>query len=476
MTRSAAVSSNLMRQLMLLTSFLFLSFGVAAESAITTETLRLNFDSDGNLQSAFSCFPSCSGEDVRVQQFGGTSLIVADHESGGVWEQSESSSETHYELHFARSSGDSLTWRIPLRGYLLELEIVGAADLTIQSGESFRPRQAAGFASWLEQSRYAWFEDGDVRQAGFDDTDVTAATPDKWLGYRNRFWTMMALPPTPAEAVLTTADGTQDAHIRFNATPAGQWAFYLGPIEPVVLKSSHAMLSDLLYSGLWFWLRWICFGLFYLIAWIKLVVPSWGLAVMAMSLIVNIVMLPLNRIADNLQQEVNDTEARLAPELQRIKKNFKGQEQAAKILALYESERVHPLYSLKSMMGVAVIIPVFIGAFNMLAENIHLLNAGFLWISDLSRPDDLFRMPFSLPFFGAEFNLLPFLMTGLSVLASSLHNPPALNAELRRKQLRNMALMAVAFFVLFYTFPAGMVLYWATSNLISVIKSLWARR
>jgi membrane protein insertase Oxa1/YidC/SpoIIIJ len=112
----------------------------------------------------------------------------------------------------------------------------------------------------------------------------------------------------------------------------------------------------------------------------------------------------------------------------------------------------------------------------MLAENIHLLNAGFLWISDLSRPDDLFRMPFSLPFFGAEFNLLPFLMTGLSVLASSLHNPPALNAELRRKQLRNMALMAVAFFVLFYTFPAGMVLYWATSNLISVIKSLWARR
>jgi YidC/Oxa1 family membrane protein insertase len=197
---------------------------------------------------------------------------------------------------------------------------------------------------------------------------------------------------------------------------------------------------------------------------------------MAMSLAVNLLMTPLSRIAERFQQEVNETEARLAPELSRIKKNYKGEEQSAKILALYKTERVHPLYSLKSLMGVAVVIPVFIGAFDMLAENIHLLNTGFLWISDLSRPDDFFRLPFTLPFFGNELNLLPFLMTGLSVIASALHNPLALNAELRAKQVRNMLLLAVAFFVLFYTFPAGMVLYWTTNNLISVIKSLWARR
>ena len=125
---------------------------------------------------------------------------------------------------------------------------------------------------------------------------------------------------------------------------------------------------------------------------------------------------------------------------------------------------------------VAVVIPVFIGAFDMLAENIHLLNAGFLWIKDLSQPDAIFNLPFRLPFFGSELNLLPILMTGLSVAASALHNPPALNADLRKKQIRNMFLLALAFFALFYTFPAGMVLYWTTNNLISVIKSLWARR
>ena len=162
--------------------------------------------------------------------------------------------------------------------------------------------------------------------------------------------------------------------------------------------------------------------------------------------------------------------------MQRIKKNFKGEEQAAKILALYKTERVHPLYSLKSMMGVAVVIPVFIGAFDMLAENIHLLNTGFLWISDLSRPDDLFRLPFTPAVFRQRTE--PAAVPDDRAVGGGLglHNPLALNAELRKKQVRNMLLLAVAFFVLFYTFPAGMVLYWTTNNLISVIKSLWARR
>ena len=205
-----------------------------------------------------------------------------------------------------------------------------------------------------------------------------------------------------------------------------------------------------------------------------MVVPSWGLSVMLLSLAVSILMTPFSRIADRLQAEVNDTEVRLAPELQRIKKAYKGGEQSEKILALYKTEQVHPLYSLKGMMGIVLIIPVFIGAFNMLAENIHLLNSGFMWINDLSQPDSLFVAPFSLPFFGAELNMLPFLMTALSVIASALHQP--LSEELKRKQVINMVSMAVVFFVLFYTFPAGMVLYWTTTNLVSVIKSLWARR
>ena len=447
---------------------------VAADTQVTTDSLRLTFDDKGQLKSAIACFPACSGETTRIQQYGNSGVIEFDALPAGRWERMEQRTETSYELTFTHATGASLSWQVPVRGYRLELKQTGLAGVTVSSGESFRPREAAGFGNWLEQSRYVIIHSGSTQQIGLDETGVEEQIADQWIGYRNRYWALMAGAPEEVTAQLIAQEGNQNAGLELNA--GADWSFYLGPVEPRVLAAADPALDKLLYAGLWFWLRWICFALFHLLAGIQAVIPSWGLAVMVMSLSVNILMTPLSRIAERFQQEVNETEARLAPELSRIKKGFKGEEQSAKILALYKTERVHPLYSLKSLMGVAVVIPVFIGAFDMLAENIHLLNTGFLWISDLSRPDDLFRLPFTLPFFGNELNLLPFLMTGLSVVASSLHNPLALNAELRKKQVRNMLLLAVAFFVLFYTFPAGMVLYWTTNNLISVIKSLWARR
>ena len=444
-----------------------------AEIMVDTDTLRLTFGPSGTLESAIGCFPSCTDESTRIQQFGSSNIVEFESFTAGSWSHSRSESKAGLELKFTHSSGASNTWTVPSRGYLLKLNSDRPGGVTFRSGESFRPREAAGFGAWLEQSRYIIMGDGDITQVGFDEEAEVTATDSGWLGYRNRFWTMLVAPPPISDAQLDTAEGQLDASLTVEAE-SGDWSIFMGPVEPEILQQSAEGLDSILYAALWFWLRWVSLALFYLLGWIQMVVPSWGISVMLLALAVSILMTPFSRIADRLQQEVNDTEARLAPKLQRIKKNYKGGEQSEKILALYKTEQVHPLYSLKGMMGIALVIPVFIGAFNMLAENIHLLNSGFLWISDLSQPDSLFVMPFSLPFFGAELNLLPFLMTALSVIASALHQP--VSAELRRKQVINMVSMAVVFFVLFYTFPAGMVLYWTTTNLVSVIKSLWARR
>jgi YidC/Oxa1 family membrane protein insertase len=447
-----------------------------AATTLETSHLRLTFDARGDLSSAIACFPACTGDRVRVQQFASESVIAVGGGGRDPAARSGQRRDGYYELRFARPGGVSVTWRVPESGYRIGLELAGAEALAMRSGEPFRPRPAAGFGNWLEQIRYLSIDGGDVEQTGLDEDESGAVTVRGWLGYRNRYWTLMTQPPETAEARFTTGEGRQDAEIGVEFPADGEWSFYLGPVEPVVLADADPALPKVMYAGLWFWLRWICIGLFHLLAAIQQFIPAWGVAIMALSLAVNVLMLPLSRLADRFQQQVNETEARIAPELQHIKKHFRGEEQAAKILALYKTERVHPLYSLKSLVGVAVVIPVFIGAFDMLAENIYLLNTGFLWIADLSRPDDFFDLPFRLPFFGDELNLLPFLMTGLSFIASMLHRPLALNAELRARQVRNMVLLALAFFVLFYTFPSGMVLYWTTNNLISVIKSLWARR
>jgi membrane protein insertase Oxa1/YidC/SpoIIIJ len=136
---------------------------------------------------------------------------------------------------------------------------------------------------------------------------------------------------------------------------------------------------------------------------------------------------------------------------------------------------VHPFYTLRSLAGFLIQLPVFIAVFDMLAEDFDLHGVRFLWIRDLARPDELWRLPACLPFFGCHLNLLPVLMSSISIAAvlraRSVHLTPALI----RRQRRNLTAMAVGFFLLFYTFPASMVLYWTSTNSVQLVTQEWGR-
>jgi len=446
-----------------------------AVSQVSSEQMQLSFGEQGQLLSAQVCHPDCTQSSARrLVLANDNGLIQFDHHTEGSWKLTEAVTDRDHSLMYQGPAGQSLRWTVARTGYGIQLETQGLGEVTLMADEKFRAREAAGFGEWLEQVRYLAITPGNVLQISLDDLEV-AEVDTEWVGYRSRFWTVLLTADDPLTYTLQTAENNLDPLLASRgAAEVVNWQIYLGPVEPTALADADELLPDLMYAGLWFWLRWICIFLALLLAWIQSLVLSWGFSIMLLSVGVGFMMLPLTRMADRVQQQVNRTEAQLAPALGRIKSEFKGEQQANEIMALYKSEGVHPLYSLKSLLGVAIVIPVFIGAFDMLAENINLLNTSFLWIDDLSTSDQFAQMPFKLPFFGSDLNLLPFLMTGLSVWASLLHKPLALQAELRQKQVRNMILLAAAFFVLFYTFPAGMVLYWTTNNLISVVKSLWS--
>ena len=86
--------------------------------------------------------------------------------------------------------------------------------------------------------------------------------------HRNRYWTLLAAPPGESTATLSAAEDRLDASLQVSAKP-GKWSVYIGPVEPVILKQTAEGLDDILYAGLWFWLRWICLALFYLLGWIS---------------------------------------------------------------------------------------------------------------------------------------------------------------------------------------------------------------
>jgi len=452
-----------------------------ADVSVDTQSLRLQFSDKGDLLSAEACFPVCSAPGAKTRRLSaGQGMLVFDDDPAADLVVSKTADGTTTNLSFTDPAGAlKRRWQIPDEGWELKVTSHGTRQARLMSGVDFRPLPSSGFGDMLERTRYLVFDGSSVETIGLDDTETTSRDVNDWLGFRNRFWAALLRPGDTVSMTVQTGEAVQDALVEIaTAEQEGglDLALYLGPVEPRSLSQAAPELESLMYSGLWFWLRWICQALYWLLNIISMAVPQWGLAVMALSLAVNVLMRPLSKIADRLQDQVHQTEARLAPKLAAIKKQYKGEQQSEKILAMYKAENVHPLYSLKSLAGVFVVIPVFIGAFDMLAENIHLSGQSFLWIADLSHPDAFMRLPFDLPFFGDYLNLLPFIMTGLSFIASKLHSHPAMDAAHRRRHSRNLVLMALGFLVLFYTFPAGMVLYWTTNNLISVLKTLWKKR
>jgi YidC/Oxa1 family membrane protein insertase len=292
----------------------------------------------------------------------------------------------------------------------------------------------------------------------------------EWIGIRNRFRVVLVRPSASAVARVSM-DASNQPHLLLTAADASlSIAFYAGPVERKVLQAIDPQLNGLLFAALWDWLRALCFGMLWLLTNIDNLVGNIGLAIILLSLAVKVLMSPLTRIADGLQDSVNRTQALLQPHLDAIKREYKGEEAHNRTLAVYKEHQVHPLYTLKSLAGFLIQIPVFIAAFDVLGENVALDQASFLWIEDLAKPDRWLTLPVVLPFFGGHLNLLPILMTGVTVLTSWVQTDPSLTPDLLRRQQTRLFLMAGAFFLLFYTFPAGMVLYWTTNNILHLMK------
>ena len=300
-----------------------------------------------------------------------------------------------------------------------------------------------------------------------------APGPDAWFGFRSRFWTWLVRGQENLQAVeFFQRQGRGVMRLRAGTQETLVLEIYAGPVEWTSLREVDPVLSEMLFAALWDFLRWICFGLLILLGWIMAVVGSPGWSIVLLSVCVKFLMYPLTRIADRWQQEVNETQTLLKPHLDQIKRRHRGEGAHRRTLAVYRRHGVHPMFTVKSLGGVLIQIPIFIGAFDMLAENFALYQAGFLWIQDLSRPDAIALLPLALPWLGGELNLLPCLMAFFSGLAAAVQNDGSLAADLQARQQWRLYAMTAVFFLLFYTFPAGMVLYWTTNNVLHLLKIL----
>ncbi len=234
-----------------------------------------------------------------------------------------------------------------------------------------------------------------------------------------------------------------------------------------LLGNSQLGLEGLLLNNLWGWLRSLCFLLWDLLDFLYGVFADWGVAIIMLALVIRIVTIPITRYSLQHQERAIRQQARIAPLLKEVKQNYGGAEQSEKIIELYDSQNYEHLAPFKSMSGLFIQIPIFIALFNVLGDAWEVSGQSFLWITDLAQSDRLFNWGVNIPYFGSYFNLLPVIMAAITILSTWLASRHSGSKDATTTTLFGMG---AVFFVLFYSFPAALVLYWLSSNVFQLIQ------
>jgi YidC/Oxa1 family membrane protein insertase len=275
---------------------------------------------------------------------------------------------------------------------------------------------------------------------------------------QTRFMLLFPRTVVPLDAV--------SASLRLPAVtvPAGETlltpsTLYLGPKLYATLKANGPHQEDILELGFFSPIGRLILRL---MVWMKEHVwPfNYGLAIILLTLLIRGVFWPLNRksmLSTRRMQEIQ-------PLITATREKYKGdpQKQQQAMMQIYREHKINPMGGCLPML---VQIPVFFALFVVLRGAIELRFSRFLWIADLSTPENLFASVLPVPV-----NILPIFM-GVTMWIQQKMTPTS-----DPQQQKMMMMMPVLFTVLFYNFPSGLSLYWTTNQILMIIQLAAMRR
>ena len=235
--------------------------------------------------------------------------------------------------------------------------------------------------------------------------------------------------------------------------------FYVGPKVYTELKANGPHQEDVLQLGFW---RVVGIWILKVMVWIQAHVwpYSYGVAIILLTFLIRIVFWPLNHksmVSTRHMQEIQ-------PLITAVKEKYKSdpQKQQQEMMALYKEHKINPMGGCLPML---IQIPVFFALFVVLRGAIELRFSSFLWIADLSTPENLFKdvLPFGL-------NILPLFM-GVTMWLQQKMTPTS-----DPQQQKMMMMMPVLFTFMFYSFPSGLSLYWSTNQVMMIVQLAWMKK
>jgi YidC/Oxa1 family membrane protein insertase len=287
--------------------------------------------------------------------------------------------------------------------------------------------------------------------------DVT--TQGGWLAMQERYFLTSWIP-----------DASQTNHYYSRANGDVYTLGYVGPVitaEPGQNATANALLYagpetggelsaiapnlDLTIDYGWLWP--ISAAIFWAMKHIHSVVGNWGWSIVLVTLLIKILFYKLSEKSYRSMAQMR----KLAPKMQALKERYGDdrQKMSQATMEMYRKEKINPLSGCLPML---VQIPFFIALYYVLIESVELRQSPFIfWIHDLAVRDPYFVLP---------------LLMGLSMFLQQKLSPKPPDPM----QARIMMMLPIMFTVFFLFFPAGLVLYWLTNNILSILQQWYIMR
>jgi len=193
---------------------------------------------------------------------------------------------------------------------------------------------------------------------------------------------------------------------------------------------------------------------------------DYGLSIFLLTLLSKIVTYPLTQSSNRSMMRMRD----LQPKIAALRQKYgKGNQQkfSEEMMALYKAEGINPLNP--GCLPMFLQMPIFIALFVVLRKAVELRAATTYlipWVKDLSQPEALFTLPFSIPLYGTNVALMPIIMAALTFFQQkqALQDP---------NQKAMIYMMPIIMLVMFNGFPAGVVFYWTLSSALGLVQQKW---
>lgn len=311
---------------------------------------------------------------------------------------------------------------------------------------------------------------GLMGSASLVDDKVLKETPDgeaerkgdvKWSAIQDKYF-LSVLMPQKASAALAKKEGDKlvSAGVRFASpsTSTMSMQLYAGPKEYDTLKSLNVGLEDTIdfgwfVFGSWGLVKAVAKPIFYVLRFLYEYTHNYGITIILLTLAIKLMFVPLQyksyksmKQMQVIQPKVLALQTKLKDDRERLNKE---------LIKLYKDHKVNPVGGCLPMV---LQMPVFVALFNILYMTIDLRQAPFmLWIKDLSVQD---------PFY-----VLPIIMGATMVIQQKI-TPTTMDPT----QAKIMLFLPVFMTFLFVNFPAGLVLYWLTNNVLTITQQVVTER